>query len=264
MTLLILPGTVHEQADMELDLEVLAGLWRMEERHFYHAARIRWILRAFAEAGVVPGARVLDVGCGSGSVAAALHGRGYRVTGVDTAEVLVRKAHERCPHATFIAGTVVGLPPEHGNFDVVTLFDVLEHLSDPLALLVAAIERARPGARVFATVPALRSLHTIVDDLSGHKKRYERGELAALLRGVGLVNVEERGILRVIWPLLKLLRRPSAAGGDRRQILLHDIRVPRTPMNCVLAILCAAEVRLGYRRARDRRAPTLLATGVRW
>src|SRR5689334_17673224 len=133
--LVVLPGVTHERSDFDLDPEVLAGLWRMEERHFWHAARNRWIERALERYGAPPPARILEVGCGSGAVACALARRGYSVVGVDTAEVLVRKADRRCPSVTFVAGRVEQLAAELGPFDVVGFFDVLEHLDDPDRLL---------------------------------------------------------------------------------------------------------------------------------
>jgi SAM-dependent methyltransferase len=270
MPLTVLPGLDHRDEDFELDPPVIEGLWRMEERHFWHAARNRWIARALAATGVPAGARILDVGCGAGSVAIALHQLGYRMTGIDTGEVLVRKAHERCPQIDFVAGRVEDLPLATGPFDVVTLFDVLEHLDDPLALLAAAVRHARPGAVVMATVPAMRSLYTVIDSLSGHKKRYQPGELAALLERAGLDSAEEHAIFRAIWPFLWLARRkasvPAGAPPDapfdraaRQRILLADTQIPRFPINQLLGILCELELRLGYPFSRDRPGPSLLA-----
>ena len=197
----------------------------------------------------------------------ALHRLGYRVTGIDTAEMLVRKAHERCPDARFVVGDVAALPEAEGPFDAITFFDVLEHLDEPAALLESALRLARPGARVLATVPALRSLHTVIDDLSGHKKRFEPGELSALFASVGIESIEERGMFRAIWPLLKLsrarARTPASALIDRRKTLLADSRVPPRIVNETLELLCRVELALAWNHAKDRRAPSILAVGVR-
>ncbi len=237
----------------------------MEDRHFWHAARNGWILRALEMQGVRPPARVLEVGCGSGAVASALHDAGFQVTGIDPAEVLIRKAHQRCPAATFIAGNLSDLPADHGPFDAICLFDVLEHVTDPRSLLQMAAARARPGALVIATVPALRSLHTVIDDLSGHKKRYEPGELAELMRQAGLRDVAEYGIFRWITSLLRFFRRRAVAedaaqlGPERRkQIMAANMRLPPRPIDLALRILCTLE-RLTFSRARDRPGATALA-----
>ena len=266
MTLEVLPGVEHRLDDFELDPALLEDLWRMEDRHFWHRARSRWIVWALGAHGAAPGARVLDVGCGSGRVALSLHSAGYQVTGIDTAEVLVRKAHERCPQATFVAGSVAALPAERGPFDVVMFLDVLEHLEAPCALVATALRRARPGALVVATVPGLRALHSAIDDVSGHKMRYEPGELRTLLRSAGLAGVEEYGFFRVLHPILALRRRKVAlpAPGDgeaRRRLVREDSRLPPRPLNWLLDRLCAAELALGARSARGKAAPSLLAVG---
>jgi SAM-dependent methyltransferase len=266
MTLEVLPGVEHRHEDFDLDPVLLEDLWRMEERHFWHRARSRWIEWALGVHGAAPGARVLDVGCGSGRVALSLHAAGYRVTGIDTAEVLVRKAHQRCPQATFVAGSVAALPRGRGPFDVIAFFDVLEHLDTPEAIVATALGYARPGALVVATVPGLRALHSAIDDLSGHKKRYEPGELGALFGAAGLAGVEEYGFFRVLWPLLALRRRRSrvpvpADREARRRLVREDARVPAQPLNWLLDRLCAVELALGARSARGKAAPSLLAVG---
>jgi SAM-dependent methyltransferase len=260
-----LPPVPHRSADYDLDPEILRALWTMEERHFWHAARNRWIERALRDRGGRPGWRVLDVGCGSGAVARHLHARGLHVTGIDTADVQIAKAAARCPGATFLTGRVEDLPRRE-PFDVLVFGDVLEHLHEPLALVQAALAHARRGAVVLATVPGLRSLFSVVDELAGHKRRYEPGELAALLRGAGLVDVEERGIFRVMLPALRA-RRPRAAPPGavedvdyRRAVMIADMRVPWAPLNAAGDLLCRLEARLGFGTALDRRGPTLLAT----
>jgi len=269
MVLRVLPGTAHDPAAYPTPPPVMAALRRAEDRHFWHAARNRWISSALVAAGVEPPATVLEVGCGGGAVACALHRAGYRVTGVDTAEPLVREAHRRCPGATFVAGEVARLPaPEAGPYRAVGFFDVLEHLDHPRALLRDALRWAAPGAAVVATVPALRSLHTAVDDLSGHRRRFEPGELRRLLESAGVGSVVEHGVFRCLVPLLRLARRrhraidaaslhPDAAD----ELMIANLRVPPPPVNAALRLLCALERAAGFGAARGKAGATLLAWG---
>ena len=265
MTLTITP-VEHESADFDLDPDVIRALWRMEEHHFWTRSRSEWNAAALAEAGVEVGARVLDVGCGSGCVAGHLAALGYDVTGVDTAEPLVRKAHERYPAVAFFVADVDRLPAEAGVFDAVGFFDVLEHMVEPILMVGAALSRARPGAVVLATVPARRALHSIIDDVSGHKRRYELGELGALFTAAGLIDVRERGIFRWTEPLQRLARARYARTNtytrfEARRALIHSLRVPAGPLNGLLRAVCALERRVSLRRAIDRPGPTLLAVG---
>lgn len=265
---IVITPTEHRGDDFDLDPEVVAGLWRMEESHFWHAARNRWIADMSAAAGVAPGATFLEIGCGSGAVASFLHGAGYAVTGTDTAEPLVRKAHDRCPAASFFVADLAGHRLVPGTFDAIGFFDVLEHVDDPLGLIHAALAYAAPGTVVLATVPAQRRLHTVVDDLTGHKARYEQGELAALFVAAGLTQVEERGIFRLTTPMARLQRarlrrryRGPLSVQQQRAVMLEAMVVPPAPVNRALALLCGVERRLGFGAARDKVGASLIASG---
>ena len=267
MSLLILPGLEHSEDDFSLSPAIIESLWRMEERHFWHAARNEWIRAVLERHGAFAPAQVLEVGCGSGAVSCYLQRLGYQVTGVDTAERLVRKAASRCPAATFVAGDVARLPAQcRGPYPVIGFFDVLEHLAAPEKLLESALRFAAPNALVVATVPALRRLHSVVDDLSGHKRRYETGELARLLSSAGAVNVSEYGIFRLLLPQLRRHRTASEAnlraGSDAAtRVMLDNLRIPPAPVNSLLRGICTLERLAGLDHARNRPGATLIAAG---
>jgi len=80
---------------------------------------------------------ILDVGCGSGAIAQMLIQKGCKVYGIDISEDAVRKAMERMTEV--VIGDVESmerLPWEDEFFDIIILADVLEHLKDPLKVLV--------------------------------------------------------------------------------------------------------------------------------
>lgn len=266
MTLIRLAGAQHRDEDFSLAPEVVEALWRMEEHHFWHRARNGWILDALASFGATPPCSVLEVGCGSGAVATALQHAGYQVTGVDTAEHLAEKAAQRSPDSTFVVGDVALLPEScRGPFAVIGFFDVLEHLDDPEALLRSALQFAAPGALLIATVPALRSLYSVVDELSGHKRRYERGELSALFESVGVREVVEHGIFSATLPLQRLARSTrqvdTSDPARRVAIMRHALRVPALPVNAALGLVARAERWLGLQSARGRAGATILGVG---
>jgi len=104
-----------------------------------------------------PGAQVLDVGCGPGTITvglAALVGNG-RVIGVDAAPSVLAVASEEAARSgqsnvAFQAGDVYRLAFETGSFDVVHAHQVLQHLSDPVAALKEMRRVCRPDGVVAA------------------------------------------------------------------------------------------------------------------
>ena len=106
----------------------------------------------FAGAGVGPGTRLLDVGCGPGLAAQLAAGRGAEVAGLDAAEVSVALARERTPAGDFRTGEMEELPWPDDTFDVVTGFNAFQFATDPVNALREARRVARPGGRVAMAV----------------------------------------------------------------------------------------------------------------
>lgn len=99
-----------------------------------------------------PGGRILDVGCGSGSLLAHLAGRaGYRA-GIELSAGAAKAAAEVADEVLNLAVTGP-LPLAPASFDVVVCADVLEHLADPAAALSSAAALCRPGGAVVISVP---------------------------------------------------------------------------------------------------------------
>jgi SAM-dependent methyltransferase len=99
------------------------------------------------------GARVLDVGCGTGSVSVQILANGAgSLIGVEPDEARASKARERGVDAR--TGILTpALIEELGKFDIVLFADVLEHLPDPHAMLELAKTALAPGGQIVASVP---------------------------------------------------------------------------------------------------------------
>ncbi|MFP3712550.1 class I SAM-dependent methyltransferase [Puerhibacterium sp. TATVAM-FAB25] len=97
-----------------------------------------------AAAGVRPGSRVLDVGCGTGELLERLAAGGARPAGVDPAPGMVRLARRRAPDADVVCAPFEDLPFADGAFDVVTAVNALQ-LADPEEALDEAARVLVPG-----------------------------------------------------------------------------------------------------------------------
>ncbi|GAA4659666.1 class I SAM-dependent methyltransferase [Kineococcus glutinatus] len=152
-------------------------------------------------AGVRPGQRALDVGCGPGALAAQLVQRlgAEHVSAVDPSPGFVAAAAERLPGADVRAAAAEGLPHADATFDVVLAQLVVHFMTDPVAGLTEMARVTRPGGTVGASVwdiaggrspmsvfwTAVRDLDPGAPDesqLAGTR----RGHLAELLRRAGL------------------------------------------------------------------------------
>ncbi|MFE4258089.1 class I SAM-dependent methyltransferase [Streptomyces sp. NPDC056883] len=100
---------------------------------------------------VGPGTKVLDVGTGPGTVAAAAADRGAAVTAVDSSAAMVGLAREAAPTARTLVGALPRLPFRDGSFDAAVGNFVLGH-AGPTEAVVAELRRVvRRGGRVGLT-----------------------------------------------------------------------------------------------------------------
>ena len=104
-------------------------------------ARSRSVADQFALVGSyrrLPGS-LLDVGCGTGLFVCTVQKGGWEATGLDASAWAVARGGQRCPRARFRAGLLRESDFPAGSFDVVTLWNVLEHVPRP----VETLERIR-------------------------------------------------------------------------------------------------------------------------
>lgn len=229
-----------------------APLAAVEDRHFWFRARNR-ALSALVErltAGLPDGYRVLEVGCGTGNVLRVLEqvcSRGI-VVGMDLyAEGLAfARQRTRCP----LVRADLTTPPFHARFDLIGLFDVLEHLPDDRRVLGDLHRMLAPGGRLILTVPAHPWLWSYFDEESGHQRRYRAGELREKLGTAGYTVEYLTPYMAAILPLVWLGRRLAGLFDRRsnRDRAARDLRI--TPgVNEVLSRLLSLEAgRIARRR----------------
>jgi len=118
--------------------------------------------------------RVLDVGCASGDVGAALkaYGKASEVVGLELSPIAAARAREQLDNVVQGDIEVTEVPYPDGYFDVLLYADVLEHLKNPWALLASHHRLLRPGGTVIAALPNIGYLSTILM-LLRHQWQYE-------------------------------------------------------------------------------------------
>jgi len=142
----------------------------------------------------IAGKRVLEAGCGEGYGAALMARHAAQVVGVDynAAALELARARHRLPNLEYRAVNLLDLAKEQpGEFDVVTNFQVLEHLDDPSPFLSAAAACVKPGGLLILTTP---NRLASVSENPYHVHEYVAPELQALLARF-FAHVDVRGVI---------------------------------------------------------------------
>ncbi len=116
--------------------------------------RVDFIVSAIKEAFPAE-ANILDVGCGNGVISRHLGQLGYKVLGIDLSEKSINRAKQltNLPNVQFQNKSAEQLVDEGQRYDVVICSEVLEHLSNPGALLSVLYSTLAPNGKLIITVP---------------------------------------------------------------------------------------------------------------
>jgi SAM-dependent methyltransferase len=132
--------------------------------------------------------RVLDLGCGMGGFLdglVKLGAEGVQVHPSDVDLESLSKCSER-GHPTGVVSSGTSLPYRDASFDLVCMFDAIEHCPDDHAVMREVARVLKPGGSIFVSVPAYQFLYANNDRVAQHYRRYTRGMLTRVFEGAGL------------------------------------------------------------------------------
>lgn len=177
---------------------------RLEREHWWFRGRRRVYLELLRGAlgGTAP-RRVLDVGAGVGGFLEELGALGGALHCTERDPEAARLCRER-GLARCLRADATALPYADESFDLVTLFDVLEHLDDDRAALGEVLRVLAPGGLVLVSAPAHPWLFSQNDVVAGHRRRYTRGGLRARFEESGLHLVRLTYANALLFPAIAL------------------------------------------------------------
>ncbi|HNR95776.1 MAG TPA: class I SAM-dependent methyltransferase [Anaerolineae bacterium] len=159
--------------------------------------------------------RLLDIGCATGFFLALARDNGWQVVGTEVSTFSAGYARERLGLDVRL-GTLKSLGFEAGSFDTVTMWDVLEHVTDPMAELGEIARILRTGGVLSIITPDAGSLVArILGDrweeyrrVREHVYFFSRRTLSRMLNEVGfeILKVESAGKFFYLGPALERLK----------------------------------------------------------
>lgn len=217
-----------------MDRQIYQQIYDWELHHWWFQGRRRiifdWIRRTISL-----GARtILDIGSGTGLNAEFFKQLGAKVTGLESSDVAIAQAKERFPALPIIKGEFPRVTLSN-RFQMVTLFDVLEHFQDDLAALQGVYSLLEDGGYVVVTVPAFSFLWAEHDELAHHKRRYTKALLQKRLEESGFSVVRASYFNMLFFFPILVVRVCRRFLGFRKG--LSDIFMIPEPFNTVFASL---------------------------
>ena len=218
-----------------MDLKESDILGKDIDQHWYYRTKAKAISQLVPRQ---PEQKVLDIGAGSGFFSKYL---------LEQGQAKVAYCHD--PNYDEDTDQWIGdkvllfrrLLPEHTDFDLILLMDVLEHVKDDRMLLQQCMQHANPGALFMITVPAFQWLWSGHDDFLGHQRRYSLTMLEAQILSAGLSIVRSGYYYLTVLPIAviarlgqKLYRKQPGS-----QLKKHHVYT-----NCFLYNLCCIELPL--------------------
>ena len=217
----------------------------IEDRHFWFRARNRLIfeLSKRISSGLKPGYLVLEVGCGTGNVLRVLDKAcpNGRVIGLELWLDGLRHARKRS--AAFLIQGDVRKCPFGRPFDLVGMFDVLEHVGEEHETLVSLWRLLAPGGRLLLTVPAHPFLWSYFDEAARHCRRYSPDAIRKSQTAAGFEVEFQSQFMACIFPILWLFRKISGLRGRQGNAkMLASAEFRLVPgVNTILAALLNLE-----------------------
>ncbi len=209
----------------------------IDGEHWWFVAR-RQIVAALidAQARPRPGARILEVGCGTGSNLELLKGYG-RVDAIEPDRPARELAASRSGIAVMGGLLPDGVTLEDGAYDLVVLLDVLEHIPDDHGTLTALAPKIARGGRLLVTVPAMPWLWSAHDAAHHHQRRYTAGQLGKVFEESGYRILHRTHFNTLLFPAIVAARAAGKLLGREG----GDDAMPPRALNRMLAGLFGAE-----------------------
>lgn len=222
------------------------ALAELEDSNFWFQARnelIVWAIKRFFPEPT----QFAEIGCGTGFVLRALE-RAFPTTRLLGTELFVNGlafAAQRCNNARLVQLDARRLPYV-AEFDLMGIFDVLEHIAEDEKVLSEICNALKPGGGLVITVPQHQWLWSSVDEAACHVRRYSASEIEGKVEAAGFDILRSTSFVSLLLPAMYAARAASSRSAERAGA---ELRIS-APVNRLFRIIMSAEFAL-VRRGVD-------------
>lgn len=178
-----------------------------EDRHWWFVARRKILSNKIKSFDLPANAKILEIGVGTGGNLEML-ARFGSVQGVEMNPEAIKLANHKtgdrfdiqrgkCPD---------GLPKFKDKFDLICMFDVLEHIEEDVETLARIKDLLAKHGTLFITVPAYQWMWSKHDDHLFHKRRYTAPSLRDEAKATGWKTTYSSYFNSLLFPLIALIR----------------------------------------------------------
>ncbi len=211
-----------------------------DSTHWWYRARRDVLASVIARKVKLPtAATILEIGCGTGHNLPMLGAFGtVDALEIDDAAAAIATQRLGKPVSQSPLPALTGIP--EGAYDMVALLDVLEHIEDDRAALIAIAKRLKPGGTVLLTVPQYPWMWSGHDVANHHFRRYTKATLCKVVADAGLTLDLLTHFNSLLFPLAaadRLLARATGREGS-------DDALPAAPINALFEKIFGLEQHL--------------------
>ncbi len=208
--------------------------------HFWIRRRFD-VFRSLLGKDYQPGGLVAEVGCGHGLVQSQFRAAyGMAVDGFELNEHALA-ASVATDQPRFIYDIHERREELREKYDLIILFDVIEHIEDDVGFLGSVLFHLRHGGLLIINVPALQLLFSKYDRAAGHLRRYSLDQLEGVCRKVGLSRVTATYWGAPLLPLLLVRKIVLALRDGEEAVINQGFRPPSPAANKLLGAISGVE-----------------------
>ncbi len=227
--------------------DVYQSMARVEDTHWWFRGRRAIITSILSTLNLPKDAAILDAGSGTGGNLAMLSSFGtvYAMEMDAEARALANQRGIVAVQEGELPGKI---PFGDQAFDLIAMFDVLEHIEQDFDALSALHARLKPHGMLLLTVPAFEMLWSMHDAMHHHKRRYTVAPLMRLMERAGYTVRFASYINFWLFPLIAIVRILDRLSGNRLIGKKSDgnaeLSIPPAPINWLLMKIFASEAGL--------------------